>query len=76
MNTQPPKIKNKTNKNIARYHQIDDKFVKLEVRRLLLLALRVRDVSSRRDGSTFFYKYPFEYLRASTLNTIVHQKLA
>jgi hypothetical protein len=57
-------------------HQIDrtdDKFVQQEVRRLLLLGLRARDVSSRRDGSKIILQiHPLNTLRASTLNTIVH----
>jgi hypothetical protein len=42
-------------------HQIDrtdDKFVQWKVRRLLLLGLRARDVSSRRDDSNFFLQIP------------------
>jgi hypothetical protein len=39
----------------------------------LLLGLRARDVSSRRDGSKIFLQIaPLNTLRASTLNTTVH----
>jgi hypothetical protein len=43
------------------------------VRRLLLLGLRVRGVSSRRDGSKIFLQiHPLNTLRASILNVTVH----
>jgi hypothetical protein len=41
-----------------RIDRTDNEFVKWEIRCLLLLVLRARDVSSRRDGSIIFlYKY-------------------
>ena len=65
-----------TELNVFVYHQIDrtdDKFVQWEVRRLLLLGLRARGVSSRRDDSKIFLQItPLNTLRASTLNTTVH----
>jgi hypothetical protein len=43
------------------------------MRRLLLLGLRTRDISSRKDGSTIFFKYPLlDTLRVFILNVIVH----
>jgi hypothetical protein len=43
------------------------------MRRLLLLGLRARDVSSQRDGSKIFLQiHPLNTLRASTLNITVH----
>jgi hypothetical protein len=50
-----------TELNVFIQHQIDridDKFVQWEVRRLLLLGLRARGVSSRRDGSKIFLQIP------------------
>jgi hypothetical protein len=46
-------------------HQIDrtdDKFIQWEVERLLLLGLRARDVSSRKDGSKIFLQIPLKTL--------------
>jgi hypothetical protein len=45
--------------------------------RLLLLGLRARGVSSRRDGSKIFLQItPLNTLRDSTLNTTVHALMA
>lgn len=38
-----------------RIDRTDNEFVQWEVRRLLLLELRIRDVFSRRDNSTIFF---------------------
>jgi hypothetical protein len=57
-----------TELNTFLQHQIDrtdDKFVQCKVRRLLLLGLRARGVSSRRDGSKiFFINTPLKYLKS------------
>jgi hypothetical protein len=52
---------------------INTEFVQWEVRRLLLLGLRARGVSSRRDGSKIFLQItPLNTLNDSTLNTTVY----
>jgi hypothetical protein len=57
-------------------HQIDrtdDKFIQWEVRRLLLLGLRAKSVSSRRDGSTIlFTNNLFKYLKNLYIKITVH----
>jgi hypothetical protein len=51
----------------------DDKSVQWKVSRLLLLGLRARCVSSRRDSSKIFLQIAsLNTLRASILNTTVH----
>jgi hypothetical protein len=56
-----------------RIDRIDDKFVQWEVRRILLLGLRARDVSFRRNDFTFFLQISsLNNLRAFTLNITVH----
>ena len=58
---------------LHRINRTNDEFIQWEARRLLLLGLRSRDVSSRRDGSTIFLQIPYlNILRVSTLNTIIH----
>jgi hypothetical protein len=66
-----------TNVNVFVQHRIDrtdNEFVQCEMRRLLLiLGVRAKNVSLRRDDSTIFLQItPLDSSRSSTLITTVH----